>query len=102
MNKEALKHRAVELERILNDYSLTEPEAALLLKVLAPIIENAKANKIDHNVEWNDIAGSRFFTEGSLRQFPDLEKAFADFRIEATGGESPALKKLRARHSKNK
>jgi hypothetical protein len=30
-----------------------------------------------------------------LRRYPALEQAFARFRIEATGGESPALRKLR-------
>ncbi len=44
---------------------------------------------------WGDIPGGRYFNEGSLRRYPELEQAFARFRIEATGGESPALRKLR-------
>ena len=44
---------------------------------------------------WGDIPGGRYFNEGGLRRYAELEQAFARFRTEATGGDSPALRKLR-------
>lgn len=41
------------------------------------------------------MPGAYFFNEGQLRQYPDLESAYADFKIEVTGGETPALRMFR-------
>ena len=53
------------------------------------------AGALNAPLPWGDIPGGRYFNEGSQRRYPELEQAFARFRIEATGGESPALRKLR-------
>ena len=42
-----------------------------------------------------DIPVGRYVNEGSLRRYAEPEQAFARFRIEAAGGESPGLRKLR-------
>ena len=53
------------------------------------------AGALNAPLPWGDIPGGRYFNEGSQRRYPELEQAFARFRIEATGGESHALRKLR-------
>ena len=53
------------------------------------------AGALNAPLPWGDIPGGRYFNEGSQRRYPELEQAFARFRIEATGAESPALRKLR-------
>ncbi len=97
MNKESLKKIALELEQLLGHYSIIEPEASALYKALRDILEGAKSMEINQPMEWRDIPGSRFFDEGTLRKYPDLEKSFADFRIKITGEEPPALRRLRSR-----
>ena len=99
MNKEILKIKATELERLLSNYSKSEGEALELLNMLSTLIDDSKLMKVVSPMEWRDIPGSRFFTEGGLAKFSDLEKAFADFRIELTGGEPSALSRLKSRHS---
>ena len=98
MNKDLLKKKAIELELLLNKYSAIESEAVALHKALLDILGSAKDMKINKPMEWRDIPGSRFFDEGNLRKHSDLEKSFADFRIEITGGEPLALRRLKSRH----
>ena len=98
MNKESLKKDAIKLEQLLSKYSAAEPEASALYNALLDILDSAKNMKIDKPMEWRDIPGSRFFDEGNLRKYPDLEKSFADLRIEITGGEPLALRRLKSRH----
>ncbi|MNY30802.1 hypothetical protein D3C86_1649290 [compost metagenome] len=47
-------------------------------------------------MEWRDIPGRYLFTEEGLQQYAALEQAFAEFKIELTGGESPTLRRLKA------
>ena len=60
-----------------------------------PAQAQVAAGALNAPLPWGDIPGGRYFNEGSQRRYPELEQAFARFRIEATGGESPALRKLR-------
>jgi len=97
-DKMKIKVKAIELERLLAKYEKQELEVTRLTRDLSIFIEKAKSLNINESIEWKDIPGSRYFTEGNLRVFPDLEKAFADFRIELSGGEPLALRRLRERN----
>lgn len=87
----AIKTTAVALEILLQKYAQSDSEAAGLFEALKQLIMRAKNGNVSAPMEWSDIPGSYFFTEGTLRKYRDLEKAFAEFRIELTGGDNPVL-----------
>ncbi|MGK5014339.1 hypothetical protein [Janthinobacterium sp. HLS12-2] len=79
---------------------LDNPSAPVLLPISIAVTSTSMqaqvaAGALNAPLPWGDIPGGRYFNEGSQRRYPELEQAFARFRIEATGGESPALRKLR-------
>lgn len=95
MNKRLLKQKAEILNQLLQKYSLVNPDAESVLKSLQGLLAEAINCEISSPIEWRSIPGAYQFNEGSLRQYNDLEDAFAEFRIEVTGGESLALKMFR-------
>ncbi len=95
MDQQRLQARAAELEQLLARLALVDGEVADLRSALKALLTLAGSGALSAPLPWGDIPGGRYFTEGGLRQYPELEQAFARFRIEATGGESPALRKLR-------
>ena len=95
MDQQRLQASAAELEQWLARLAPADGEVADLRSALEPLLALAGSGALSAPVPWGDIPGGRYFTEGGLRQYPELEQAFARFRIEATGGESPALRKLR-------
>lgn len=95
MDQVLLAASAATLENILLQYVGRDAEASALHAALAPLIEDARKGKIATPVEWRDVPGGYAFSEGRLRQYADLEQAYAAFKIEVTGGESPVLRALR-------
>ena len=95
MDQQRLQARAAELEQLLARLAPADAEVADLRSAVEPLLALAGSGALSAPLPWGDIPGGRYFTEGGLRQYPELEQAFARFRIEATGGESPALRKLR-------
>lgn len=95
MDQQRLQSRAAELEQLLARLASADAEVADLRSALEPLLALAGSSALSAPLPWGDIPGGRYFTEGGLRRYPELEQAFARFRIEATGGESPALRKLR-------
>ncbi|MDZ5635542.1 MULTISPECIES: hypothetical protein [unclassified Janthinobacterium] len=95
MDQQRLQAHAAELEQWLARLASADGEVADLRSALEPLLALAGSGALTTPLPWGDIPGGRYFTEGGLRQYPELEQAFARFRIEATGGESPALRKLR-------
>lgn len=85
MDLEKIKKSACHLEVLLNKCASNDRDAASLLRVLNPLINQAKLGSISEPLEWRDIPGAYFFMEGNLIKYRDLEDAFADFRIEITG-----------------
>jgi|SRR6185437_2896304 len=100
MDKALLKQKAEALEALLRDYGMMDPEVRSLFGGLRPFLQRAKEQTIDTPLDGRLIPGRFLFDEGSLRKYRDLENAFAEFRIEATGGEPLALKMFR--ESRNK
>ncbi|MDO8066073.1 hypothetical protein [Janthinobacterium sp. SUN206] len=95
MDQPRLQAHAAELEQLLTRLAPADGEVADLRSALEPLLALAGSGALTTPLPWGDIPGGRYFTEGGLRRYPELEQAFARFRIEATGGESPALRKLR-------
>jgi len=95
MDQARLVKAAEGLEKVLLQYAAITPEVDNLYNALSKLIDDARTGKILDPVEWRDIPGAYSFTEGGLRKYASLETAYAEFKIEATGGESPVLKRLR-------
>ena len=95
MDQQRLQACTAELRQLLARLAGADTEVADLRSALEPLLALAGRGALAAPLAWGDIPGGRYFTEGGLRQYPELEQAFARFRIEATGGASPALRKLR-------
>ncbi|MGK5029954.1 hypothetical protein [Janthinobacterium sp. MDT1-19] len=95
MDQQRLQALATELEQLLARLTPADGEVADLRSALAPLLAQVAAGAVSAPLAWGEIPGARYFNEGGLRRYPELEQTFARFRIEATGGESPALRKLR-------
>lgn len=95
MDQQRLQTLAAELEQLLARLAPADGEVADLRSALGSLLALAGSGALSVPLPWGEIPGGRYFNEGSLRRYPELEQAFARFRIEATGGESPALRKLR-------
>ena len=95
MDRILLAEATDRLEQILQRYSAVDAEAKGLLTALSSLIASIRSGKITAPLEWRDIPGAYSFMEGGLGKYSDLETAYAKFRIEVTGGESPVLRNLR-------
>jgi hypothetical protein len=94
MNKQQLKSAAILLEEQLKNF-MDDPDVERLTASLSSLIRAYKDGTIVQAMEWRDIPGAYWFTEGTLSKFGDLESAYAGFRVELTGGPSPGLLALR-------
>ncbi len=103
MDKVLLKQKAEALEALLLMYGPQDADVRSLHGGLRPFLQRAKNQTIDTPLDSREIPGRYLFDERGLRKYGDLKQAFAEFRIEATGGETPALKKFREKtHADNK
>ncbi|WP_263383761.1 hypothetical protein [Granulicella arctica] len=102
MDQASLKHAALTLDLILQRYAEEDPGGTILHSALSDLLQAAILGQLQHPLAWNDIPGDYLVNETSMRQYPDLESAYANFKIEATGGETPALKAMRARTNASK
>ena len=94
MNKQQLKSAAILLEEQLKNI-MDDPDVESLAVSLSSLIRASKDGTIVQAMEWRDIPGAYWFTEGALSKFGDLESAYAEFKIELSGGPSPGLLALR-------
>ena len=88
-----LQARSNRLKQLLEAYADREPEAALCLKHLSPLLSDVMTNKI-HTPRRGVAPCAFYFIEGRLRQYPDLEEAFADFSAALQGLDDATLKAL--------
>jgi len=91
-----LQARCKRLKQLLEDYSPTEPEAALCLKSLSSLFDDAMANKI-HIPHPGVAPCAYYFFDGRLREHRELETAFADFSAALQGLDDTALHAMRNR-----
>lgn len=94
MDQVMLRESAEYLEEVISKYA-SDAKVGCLHKALSTLIADARAGTIVFPLQWNDIPGTYAFIEGGLQQYRDLETAYAKFKIEITGGESPLMKSLR-------
>ena len=102
MNIEKLKEKALKLRAAIDALKAQDPAAAKLAVELEPLLVLAETGQIRTPMEWRDIPGRYLFTEEGLQQYAALEQAFAEFKIELTGGESPTLRRLKAQMEEKK
>ncbi|MGZ9708616.1 hypothetical protein ACXX81_21710 [Pseudomonas sp. GNP013] len=95
MNIENLKEKTLKLRAAIDALKAKDPAVEKLGIELEPLMTRAERGLIHTPMEWRDIPGRYLFTEEGLQQYSKLEHAFAEFRIELIGGESPTLRKLK-------
>lgn len=78
-------------------YSEADRDVARLRLALSHLLQAAILGQIQEPLRWQEIPGDYLFNETNLCQYHDLESAYAKFKIEATGGQPPALKAMLAR-----
>ncbi|PZQ35055.1 MAG: hypothetical protein DI560_26965 [Pseudomonas putida] len=93
MNTQSLKQKSLKLRLIIDSLKAQDPAALKLRVELEPLMTAADQELIRTPMEWRDIPGRYLFTEEGLRRYRELEHAFAEFRIELSGGESPTLRR---------
>ena len=101
MDQVLIRKTADDLCKVLTHHAVYDAEARNLLGALSNLIKLAREGSITVPLELEAVPGAYYFTEGGLRRYRDVEEAYAAFKIEVTGGESPVLRALRARHPKN-
>ena len=102
MNIEKLKEKALKLRAAIDALKAQDPAAAKLAVELEPLLVLAETGQIRTPMEWRDIPGRYLFTEEGLQQYAALEHAFAEFKIELTGGESPTRRRLKEQMGEKK
>jgi hypothetical protein len=63
-----------------------DDEVSDFFRCISPVIEDVRAGRITPPVEWGEIPCFLYFTEGTLQRFPEIENAYARFKISMTGG----------------
>ncbi|AVB17116.1 hypothetical protein BKM09_011765 [Pseudomonas amygdali pv. morsprunorum] len=95
MNAEHLKQKTQKLREVIEDLRNSDPVVEKLRVEIEPLMKLAESGMITVKLQWRDIPGRYLFTEESLQQYSHLEHAFAEFRVELTGGKTPLLRKLK-------
>lgn len=96
MNTETLTQQPLKLRLIIDSLKAKAPAPLKLGIELEPLLNATDRELIHTPMEWRDIPGRYLFTEEGLQQYTELEHAFAEFRIELTGGQPPTLRRLKA------
>ncbi|GGY10952.1 hypothetical protein [Paludibacterium paludis] len=89
-----VKAAASALRAVMARHAGADAQARALSEALAPFLAQAISGTAGP-IEWSAIPGATLFSEGGLGRYPDLEAAYASFRIEVSGGSSPVLERLR-------
>ncbi len=94
MNRIELRKAAENLEDILKNEETIPPSLKRLVDALRPIINRAKSMEISAPIDENEIPGFYQYNEGMMRDFRKFEHAYAEFRIQLSGGLSSNVKNL--------
>lgn len=89
-----VKKNAEKLELLLMKYSKSDRDANFLYDSLKELISDAKQGCITQPLKYGDVPGDFYFNERNLRKYPDLESAYAKFKIEISGGKTDKIKAL--------
>jgi hypothetical protein len=86
IDQDALCVKATRLQEILDDLSPSVEAARALRGVLSPLLEKAISRQVTLPVERQMPGGYMVWVDGALREFPDVEEAYAQFQTELQGG----------------
>jgi hypothetical protein len=84
MNPSRVTATAKALDVVLRTHG-RDAEVTSLADDIRAVLSKALAGEISGEMAWRDIPGGRYFMEGGLRKYRDLEQAFADFRLALIG-----------------
>lgn len=90
-----LREHALELQRLLAHYAPMEPEAVMLQRQLAPLIEPILDGTA--RLPYDRIPGTRQMLESKLGELGDLAAAFWEFSFFARGGDAEEEARFAAR-----
>lgn len=90
-----IKRKAKRLWLLLKRYSESDTTAAKAQSSLRKLLESAMSGEITSPLRWSDVPCGYLFVEGALGKYKDLEEAYADFKVEVTGGNDPLLEKIK-------
>ena len=88
-----LQNKCEKLRESLQSYSSREPDAALCLRELTPLFDQVMSGQIFVPRKGAAPCGY-YFHEGSLRKYPILEDAYANFSMALQGSDPLQLKAL--------
>lgn len=94
MNLQKIQKCAENLEMLLLQYAKSDQEANSLYDSLKSLISDAIQENIVNPMRYGDVPGDSYFNERNLRRYPDLESAFAKFKIEISGGKTDKIKAI--------
>ena len=95
MDQLKIETKAKRLRRLLEQYSTRSDSALEALNSLKELLENAVSGRLTSPLKWSDVPCGYLFVEGALGQYKDLEEAYAEFKVEVTGGNDPLLDKIK-------
>ncbi|AQS83642.1 MAG: hypothetical protein ABF876_05765 [Acetobacter aceti] len=102
MDQALIRKTAEELEFVLNKYCDVNEYVGYLKNSMIPLIRDAKNEKITEPVKCNTSTYRILFEEHGLRGLRDLERAYAHFRLQITGGMTDQRRRLLEIFEKNK
>ncbi|WP_036186415.1 hypothetical protein [Marinimicrobium agarilyticum] len=94
MNINELVKSAKALEVCFQKTGNLPAKIAGLYGDLKPYIEKSKNGELDAPMAKSKVPGAHLFNDGELRPYPDLERAYARFRMQLSGGLSKKQEKV--------
>jgi len=91
MDQVKISRGARKLRSLLKKYSHENSNAALALGTLNELLDLAESKQITTPLKWGDVPCRYLFSEAGLGQYRDLEEAYANFKVEVTGGHNSVL-----------
>lgn len=100
MNEFELANAARDLETSFNVTENLTPKVSGLYRDLKPYIEQAKRKEIKIPMDKFSLPGGYLFNEGELTPYPEIERAYVNFRMQISGGLSEKAKRVLKRIEK--
>lgn len=95
MDKNKTAFKAKCLWSLLDKYALTNDSAMKAFNALRALLLKASSGQINSPLKWIEVPCGYLFVEGDLGRFKDLEEAYAEFKVEVTGGNDQLMDKIK-------
>ena len=99
IDNDKLLKAALRLKKVFTEHAADSTVSGIYAS-LAPLIEDSINGDIVNALDWENIPCGYFFIENNDDKYSELESAYANWKIEITGGETSALRKLKEDMSK--